>query len=86
MKAENVFTPTPEDLQELFDVPNLIPQEDLAEYKAAELRYLQAREELEQCANWLSEALVLGRGIADGNLTATLSGGKIVVTEKEGEQ
>jgi len=77
--------PAVEDLQELFDVPDLIPQEDLVEYKAAEARYRQAGEELEMCANWLTEALILGRGVSEGELTATISGGKLTVAGKEAQ-
>ena len=91
-KAVVRSTPTPEELEESFDIPALIPQEDLSEYLEAKRRlglakqqYLRAREEVEVLGNCLVEALTLGSGVANGPLTALICDNDLVVGPIEGE-
>jgi hypothetical protein len=94
MKAKTVCTPTPQELQELFDLPDRSPEEtqdiadlppsipeaDLREYLSAQQQYLNAREEFRTCESNLAEMLLLGLPIdPQSRITAMLNKGKLIV-------
>ncbi len=73
MKANKIPTPSPEFLQELFDLPSKeIPQADLAELAEVQECLRQARDEFEQLASCIVESLVLGVPVQRGPLAVRL--------------
>lgn len=74
-----IVTPTVRELEDCFDVPSVIPQEDLIEYmaakaqmEAARLEWHRAKEEVETLGSCLTEALILGAGVSEGHLSARI--------------
>jgi len=85
-RAEKAFTPSPQDLQELFDLPSSIPQRDLAEILQAEARLKIIRDEVASLRAQLVEELVLGLPIDPGQLKAELdSNGRAKIIQDEEE-
>ena len=70
--AKKPFTPSPQDLQELFDLPNSIPQADLAEILEAESRLTIARDEVASLWAQIVEGLVFGLRVEEGEFKAHL--------------
>lgn len=86
MKANRVSTPSPLQLQELFDLPSGISEADILEYLDAERKLFraqglvrQAREEFELCRHNLSEMLVLGLQVDSKRFSVEIKDGRILV-------
>lgn len=83
MKAEQFPTPTPEELQEFYDLPSEISERDVCEYVEAERLLKEAREQFETCRANLEEMLTLGLPpAASSRLIPVLRDGKISIINR----
>ena len=89
MKAENIPTPSAEELQELFDRPDqaaTVRQELLQEYLEIEDGIRLARFDLDAVGAEITELLLTDAPMQSGALTARLLSGRLVVCSKDPEE
>jgi hypothetical protein len=82
MKAENIPTPSAEELQELFDRPDqaaTVRQELLQEYLEIEDGIRLARFDLDAVGVEITELLLTGAPVQSGAFTARLLSGRLVL-------
>jgi hypothetical protein len=76
-EAENVSTPSPEELQELWDLPSEIKQRDLEEILEARCRARTTQDDLRALLNQLETQLCLGLRVEPGRISlVTAADGK----------